>query len=838
MKTLLPGRGVPPAVAWLLRWALVSSWLAGCIARAAVEVWFSPTGAAGHSTPEHGFSSSDPHQFDWKWVKEVVLNDAQPERSAVLTFLPGTHTNVYIGDVQDLTWNPKPTFTAEPGRWRLTIQGTEPQAEKTVLLFPSQFWTGANGFVSLIELVGDAQKKIDYARIVVQNITLDGNWDNQKFSGPEFLGSYKLQPLRIYARTARIRNVIVRNYGAHNSVPQTTVTPSGCEIFPIFVTSADVGQEPEDGDPRPVVVEDCELDGLRSVYGGYCTAIAFNARVTREKTKPNYVSEVFSTDPNRRLALIRRNQVRGLNPIAFGCGGGRSSEVRGATVTGNVVVGGGVMMNNDTGVISYIDLTNNIGLGVGCILNHGWPLTDFKFGHHHYDVSGNAIRFRGPWTFPIYQNYTFVNGTPVTKDRELVIGRMDTNPVAGVIFAGASSDTTVVGNWFTTEPPSTFNRMVGSGASFQVIRKYDSQEAIGESWPAFPRSPSGNVVLRKNSISKVAYDFVGMQPIDEEGDFPTFISSTAKLHSQKRAALPLSFDAFVPTGKVERVSLVTSNRTTTFAWLAGNSTPERRLTRSMSIPGDRITVGALEVTLGVPQLTNNFLRVPARIALQPSSIIRSRPTLPVAARMVVLETWINQMSFGLQRVLSGTNGIAQFSIPVRTTNALVTFRVWVDAGKGREGVFDEYQDAWATSYWTKGAVVWVTMERDVARWVNGQRGRLVFHRTGTPEQLARPLSIGVAFETVRPKAANPADFQLFPVKGARWTARDSGNGGVVSFPPGSDEAVLEVAATVPGDKDCRVLYLSIQPGSTEEYVVGQRTDSNLPGAANFLLLYK
>jgi len=840
MKSFFFFPGASSSVRWLFRGGLVSSWFVACIARAAVEVWFSPTGASGHSAPEHGFSPSDPHQFDWNWVKEVVLIDSRPERSAVLNFLPGVHSNVYIGDVQNLTWMPnqRPNFTLEPGRWRLTIQGTEPLAEKTVLMFPSQFWLGDNGYSSIIELTGDAQKRIDYARIVVQNLTLDGNWDNQKFSGPEYLGSYKMQRMRFFARSALVRNVIVRNYCSHNSVPETTVTPSGCETFPIFITSADVGQEPEDGDPRPIVVEDCELDGLRSVYGGYCSTIAVNARVNREKTKPNYLPDVFSTDPNRRLMLVRRNQIRGYNPIAFGSSGGRSSQARGVTFTGNVIVGAGIIMNNDTGVISYVDVTNNIGLDVGGILNHGWPFTEFKYGHHHYQVSGNAIRFRGPWTFPVYRNYTLLNSVPVTKDKELVLGRLDTNPVAGVIFAGASSDITITGNWFTTEPASVFNRIVGPGASFRVVRKYENQEYIGESWPSFPRSPAGNVALRKNSISKVAYDFSGMVPIEEEVEAPTFTATSAKLHSQLRSALPLSLDGFVPTGKVERVSLITSNRTTTFSWLASNSTVERQIPRAMSIPGDRITVGALEVSLGVPEWTNDFLRVPARVVVQPSTIIPRRPTLPVAARMVILETWINQMPWGAQRVLSGSNGVARFTIPVRQTNALVQFRAWVDAGQGREGSFDEYQDAWATSVWTKGSVVWVTMERDVARSVNGQRGRLVFHRTGTAEQLSRPLSIRVAFDSTRPKAAAGGDYRLFPVSGAKWTGRDTENVGVLSFSSGADEAIVEVAATEPGERDNRVLYVVIQSSPTDPYVVGQKTDPNLPGAANLLVLYK
>lgn len=807
-------------------------------ARGEIQLWFSPTGPVGHSTPEHGFSRNDPHRFEWRWVKEAALHDRQPERSIVMNFLRGTHTNVYIGDVNDMSWNPKPTFTDEPGRWRITIRGLEPRAENTVLQFPTQFWSGANGFVSVIELVGDAQKKIDYARIVVEDLMLDGNWDQQKFSGPDFLGSYKVQPLRIFARTARIRNVIVHNYGAHNSVPQTTVNLAGCEIFPIAVTSADVGQEPEDGDPRPVVIEDCELDGLNSVYGGYCTAIAVSARVTREKTKPNYVSDVFSTDPNRRLFLVRRNQVRGYHPIAWGSSGGRSSESRGITFTGNVVVGGGLMMNTDTGVISYIDLTNNIGLGVGGLANHGWPNSDFKFGHHHYTITGNAIRFRGPWSFPIYQNYSYINGKPVTDDRGLVLGRMDTNPVAGVIFAGASSDTVFSGNLFTTESAEAFNRNVGPAARFQLLRKYEDQENVGESWPAFPRSASGNVTVRKNAISRVSQDFLDMEVLDEDRTFPVFTANSAVLHSQRRPALPSPTGSFQPFGTIERVSLITTFRPTEYRWLGSDSTMEKRTQRSITLSSDRITMGVMEVTLGMPSSNGHSVRVPVRAVMQPSAINKLQRTRPVVNRNIYIETFINGQNRGVQRSETGPDGLALFEMPSFNGNALWKFRAWVDAGLGSEGVFDPYQDAWATASWNQGNVVSLTTRPCVARVINGQHGRFVFHRSGSPEELARQLSVQVEMETSRPKAAFPGDYRMEAIGGTKWTPAEAGNRGTVLFSAGNPDATLDVAAAGNEGGDPKLVYLRIVSDSGTNYVTGTESDPNSPSGAYVLLLYK
>lgn len=838
MKTNHPIRLVPhwPFKALLL--ALVASWTLPCAAE--LQVWFAPNSAVGHSSPEHGFSKADPHTFEWSWVKQTVLNDRQPDRTVVLNFMPGTHQNVYIGDVSDLKWDPPATFTAEPARWRLTIQGTESRAENTVLLFPNQFWTGADGYVSLIELVGDSKKKIDYARIVVQNLTLDGNWDQQKWSGPEFLGGYKLQPLRIFARTARIRNVIVRNYGAHGPVPQTANLASGTEIFPLWVSSADVGQEPEDGDPRPIVIEDCELTGLHSVYGGYCTAIAVNPRVTREKTKANYVSETFSTDPNRRLALVRRNQIRGYNPIATGGSGGRSSELRGVTITGNVALGSGIFMNTDTGVISYVDLTNNLALGVGGILNHGWPLTEFKFGHHHYNVSGNAVRFGGPWTFPLYQNYTWIDGKQVTDDQKLILGRMDTNQNAGLIFAGASSDTTMVGNWFTTDTSDRFNRVIGSNAVFRILWKYDNQELVGESWPAFPRSPSGNVTLKNNSISSVAYDFFGMQPLEENGQFESFNPSTAPLHARRRMAISRPPSMFMPDGTVERVVLITSNRPANYTWLASSSTSAKKEIRSMSVPLDKVTVGALEVTIGVASTTNGlWYRVPVRVAMQPTPASGLKHTEFLAGRTVRLEASVNGASEGNRQGVTDTSGVAMVLVPVRPTNAAVHLRAWVDAGLGSPGVFDEYQDAWASSDISKGSVVSFEASPDVARLSTGQRGRFHFSRTGTREQLQRPLNVRVMIASNLPNAAQlGSDFRMVAGPGGKWSETDAGNSGTLTFSPGNSEVDLDVVATGSSGRDHRVIHLNLSSSTAGDYVTAKDGDARSDRPPTMLLLYK
>lgn len=818
----------------------VLGWSSLRAASGEMQVWFSPTGPTGHASPEHGFSREDPHKFEWSWVKEAVINDQKPYRSVVLNFLPGTHTDVLISDVQDLKYVPHPEFTAEPAKWRITIQGIEPEAEKTVLEFPDKFWTGANGFVSVIQLMGDVNKKTDYGRVVLQNLTVDGNWAHQNWVGPDFLGTYKLQPVRIFARTARIRNVIVRNGGSHGLIPQTTNVLSGTESFPLCLYSADVGQEPEDGDPAPVVIEDCEIEGLHSVFGGYDTALCVNVRVTRERNKPNYVPEPFSTDPNRRLALVRRNQVRGFHPIAMGSSGGRNSEVRGVTFTGNVGVGSGGLLNTDTGLVSYLDFTNNIGLDVGTINTHGWPNTSFKYGHHHYNIQGNSIRFRGPWTFPIYQNYRLLNGVLTYDADHLILGRKDTNFVSGVTFMGASSDINVSGNWFTSLPPDQFFKTVGRDSDlggFRTVWKWDNNQQVGESWPALPRSSSSNVTIQKNLISSIGYDFLGLQNL-EEGKYADFAASSAGPLSQLRKPLSRPETLFQPAGKLERVVILTTNRPASYAWLTSASTPEHKKMRSLSVPQDRITQGALEVSLGRPFSTNHSLVwVPVRAAVQPAAMGGLTETRVLPNRRVFLSCSLNRGEQQNQQGLTKSNGVAVVAVPIRATNALLNFTAWVDAGSGVEGRFDPYQDAWSTSYWTKGAVVWVTTEPDVACLPSRQKGRVVLHRTGTPEQLALPLAVRLAIQSGPAKAGLlGSDFQLMAQRPTAWVPGDATNPGVVTFAPGSTEAALDVLAAPPSGKEHRVAYFEILP-SGATYGLGPLDDESFPSAAQVVLLY-
>jgi hypothetical protein len=122
--------------------------------------------------------------------------------------------------------------------------------------------------------------------------------------------------------------------------------------------------------------------------------------------------------------------------------------------------------------------------------------------------------------------------------------------------------------------------------------------------------------------------------------------------------------------------------------------------------------------------------------------------------------------------------------------------------------------------------------------VNGQRGRFVFHRSGSPEELARPLSVQVEMETARPKAASSSDYRIETTGGTRWTPGDAGNRGILSFAPGNRDATLEVTATGKEGEDEKLVYFRIAADSRGNYVIGTDSDPTAPSGAYVLLLYK
>jgi hypothetical protein len=833
----------PFAVTWFL--ALVC-WFGQFTARAEVNLWFTPQkGAVGHTTPEQGFSRLSPHEFDWAWVKEVALNDRQVDKNIVLNFLPGTYEDVYMGDTQWMKDGDPPPFTADPSAWSIKIRGVDPIADHTVFVFPSSYWFGDQGYIVLVQFVGNWKTGNLYRRIVVENLTLDGNWSEQEFARFDRVHSYKIMPLTVDATTARIRNVVVRNFGAHGAVPQLVTSPEGTEAFPIWVNTIDVGQEPVDGDPRPIVVEDCEVAGFHSVYGGYATAIAVGAFRRGNPVDPNHLREPFFSDESRRLALVRRCQVRGANQIAFGTAGNSVYASRGVTFTDNAAVGTVSGVNTDTGSISYIDIVNNLFFDVGVGLTHGVPNTPDRTAHNHFLVQNNSFRILNHPPGQLYSDFRYESGALVRDPTHITLGRPAPRLYAGIVFTGATSDTSALDNWFTTwpRPVTPSQSTLGAGkAAFRPVWKWGHLEAEPDVFPGMARAQSANVVLQNNSLSSSAFDFTGLHGFGGDGRFQDFDSATAPTHTRPQLQLARTFGSFNPTGTVERVILVTSNHPVSYQWLAMQSRPEAPIRRSLSVPNEPYLRGAIEVAIGVPVMTNQtLLRVPIRVALQPTPGNRESGTQVLSNQPVYMDVRLNGQAYGYQTLKTRADGIARGPVLLSDTNELVEITAWLDGPGGQPEKLDEYHDAWSRALWTRGTVVWLSTEPGVANLATHQRARLVAHRTGTDEQLRSSLSVRLSIETNNlPRAAVPGpgnDFQFLPIPPATFETGNRGISGVLQFAPGQREAILEVDAQGSSKREQRLLTIQINGGNPDDYVTAPVDHPQIPSNARILLLY-
>jgi hypothetical protein len=273
-----------------------------------VHRWYSPaptgTGSGSSQANAAQFSSA---AFN-TWIRAQPLSAT----NIVLHFLPGVHQNVRIiigGDKVPTGTGPS-NFT----NLNVYIQGGDPSAstpsrpEETTLVFPADYkMESGNEGVIFVRFAGDvvtqaAGRLTQARRVVVENLLLDCNWNNQRaFSDIGAPGTFKMFGVNATASTGRFRNVIVRNLGSHGLIPASLFdNRAGTEAFPLMVNAVDEGQEPTAdcadcdlqliqyasySDPRPWLIEGCEIHGFNHVWAGYNTAIMVNA-VNRLATAP------------------------------------------------------------------------------------------------------------------------------------------------------------------------------------------------------------------------------------------------------------------------------------------------------------------------------------------------------------------------------------------------------------------------------------------------------------------------------------------------------------------------------------------------------------------------
>ncbi|HRI11455.1 MAG TPA: hypothetical protein PLX89_00495 [Verrucomicrobiota bacterium] len=145
-----------------------------------------------------------------------ALNKIQSgaEQDVDLRFLPGTYTITDPNGIRSpYSSNPRrialigvPTGTSMTGecilKWADNVVGTEPTTDDRV--YEHYF----------------ASTTLDLDRFVLENLTLDGNFLSQtSVVGPHYREGYKSGAVKVSAKTGRIRNCVIRNFGAQGIVP-------------------------------------------------------------------------------------------------------------------------------------------------------------------------------------------------------------------------------------------------------------------------------------------------------------------------------------------------------------------------------------------------------------------------------------------------------------------------------------------------------------------------------------------------------------------------------------------------------------------------------------------
>jgi len=794
----------------LLLWFLLLSFPGPALAL--TNIWFSPEGRGDGSSREQ----SRAWDSDQSFYRYLGLKAVDPD--VVYHFLPG----VYV--IQPIN-----TATTEPSAFRLTLLGHGARPEDTVLKLaaPQPLGVSDHGYswVSLVDLARNAEH---LRRFVAENLTFDGGWDLQTLHNhPGYLRSFRVSPVRVSARTGRIRNVLVRNFGAHGLMPRRPGDSiAGVEVFPLTVNTVDEGQAPEDGDPTPWLIEDCEVAGMESVYAGYATLVMVNNRANVTNVTPEWARN----DPLRRVVTVRRVQARGSGQhrevLGFGSAGHGSVSGK-ITFSDNVVLNAVSAFNTDTGTLQDLDFTNSLFLDVTWGGNFGQA--DSGPNHARYTYQGNSVRLFGAFTWPIYDDFGLTNhpGTRqrrVMNDQEVSLGRRQHMPASGLRLMGAARDIRVQDNWFTARPRDTVQldgSEVWQPPGYRLIFKLANNFHYGDTEPARFRGEALNVTVTGNQVAGTPFDFSRLSPVDS-ARYDKF-SETTRADILKEREPRASSGVFRPVGTVDRVHLLLTNVPRRYGWTAAvTNDAQVTLARRETNLTDQVLFGAEELVILRPVRRSDAperLIVRVRLALQPTPFSGLRGTVPLAGRRVFLEVLPGSRHPQTLAAVTDSRGLATFACEApRNAHGMDFFRAWLDAGKGTEGRWDEHQDAWSTASHAHGTTVSVTAEPDIADARHGRPAVLRFNRTGSARsRLAVPIKVSVVQPDGSHSEASEADLKAFQPARSAVESKSSTEAGVV-FEPGQSTAMLGVRA--PHDTGAKVFRVEVLEG--EGYAPGER----------------
>lgn len=339
-------------------------------------------------------------------VNWFIQNDTNGDEEVILRFAPGEY--VLTQGVSRYAHQTTGLFTNK----RIALIGLNPCRSDAPTTFkwadnihtdPGQDdgWKEAH----MVSLSGD-----NFDRLVIENIVFDGNFDKQtQVVGPHFREGYKSLAVVAAAKSGRIRNCMIRNFGAQGFMPGSLGVPSGIESFQLLITATDPvpaatgATWPETGgypDSHNWIIEDNEVCNLHFAYGGYCTAIVLNAVGNAPWVTTSGQNLPLPAIPPVRIGVVRRNTLRGRfgdrMPIALGAAHTSAADpwVGRVTFMDNVILNADAGFNMDTGVLRELDFLHNMFLDVGMIGNCGVP-ADPSPRQSHHTVQDNCVRLRG-----------------------------------------------------------------------------------------------------------------------------------------------------------------------------------------------------------------------------------------------------------------------------------------------------------------------------------------------------------------------------------------------------------------------------------------------------------
>ncbi len=628
---------------------------------------------------------------------------------------------------------------AKPRLYLASVQGSTSLA---------QYWAKQNSPLHhfMIRGAADANSGANHylKRIVIENLELDGNFAADLTKGAGFTGQgawsssanatgYKSFAINVAAKTGRIRNVTVRNFGSVGDVPSSPFHfIAGVEAFPVTFFTYNVGQSGQDGDPAPWLVEKVEVSDFHSLHGGYATLIM-----------PNVFTQGHGQPTDAPIAIVRKCLVRDDERAAIAFGTAKSGtylvndpsidtspnanpayDVSGRIrFEDNVVLNSLVGFNTDTGSIGPLWFTNNAFLDVNTLGWLGQPNSGAN--HKRYFLTDNLIRMRGRLNTKVWSDINIVDPATSVSDPNLALGRYEPRDAAGLVIQGAADNINLVRNDFTAWPVDNFNLPDPTNtalAKYTIVWKLMSFTNY-YSWLWMEYRPNATAVaFTTNRLSNVSYDFNPTNfTLLPTATYASFNTNSAPSYEDQRtptATLPANF---VPKGRLGNPRPI---------YNATNATP--RLT------------GVQEVQIGNVSYSGGTVTVSARLAEHRLAAGGVTGTVGVSGQTLRLQSrrrnadWTVATNTVTANTQTQSDGTTTFTlIGMSGLSGVCRLTAWLDVGSTGSGTFEANQDAWAAFDFSLPGplpIVDLTTTIDVGDDKNGnaaKRAKIQATRTGS-----------------------------------------------------------------------------------------------------------